>query len=126
MCGPVFSDFMRVALKGKGPAEYEQPEDSVFIKIDRFTGERLSADATGDHVVMELFRLGTEPSFGVVDPRRVIDGGFKMGSDLKLYTNPRAAKKTKEVTVTTSSGKKVKKKLPSKASFGSISSGGLY
>jgi len=114
-CGPVFQRFMSKATKRFGGGKFNVPEDCEFLKIDRFTGSRLPADAAGDHVVSECFRLGEEPVFGVT-----FDGGFAMGADLPLFNSGPAAVKE----VTTASGKKVK--LAPKASFGTLSSGGLY
>ena len=65
-------------------------------------------------MVAELFREGEEPEYGL----STIDGGFAMGEDLQLFSEG------KDQEVVTSSGKK--KVIPKKATFGSLSSGGLY
>lgn len=122
MCGPVFTKFMKKAIALYGFSQFKVPEESVFVKIDRYSGERLPDDASGKSVVAELFRIGEEPVFGALS---VVDGGFAMGSNLPIF-----AKGEKEVTedtdqeVTTQLG--VKKKIPKRATFGSLSSGGLY
>ena len=115
MCGPVFSEFMKEAVKKYGGGAFEVPEGGRFIKIDRFTGERLPDDASGEYVVAEFFRDGEEPLFGIT-----FDGGFAMGSNLPLFDE------VQEITteVTTSTGKKAV--VGPKASFGTVSSGGLY
>lgn len=114
MCGPVFNEFMKQATAKYGGGEFEVPPGGVFINIDRNTGARLSDGATGENVVAEYFREGEEPLFGVA-----FDGGFAMSSDLQLYG---AEEETKEIT--TSDGQTVT--VAPKASFGSLSSGGLY
>ena len=115
-CGPVFNRFMQKATKKYGGGRFKIPSECVFIKIDRFTGARLSDDASGDHVVAECFREGEEPIFGVT-----FDGGFAMGSNLPLVEEV-GARSAKQVV--TSTGKKAV--VGPKASFGSLSSGGLY
>jgi penicillin-binding protein 1A len=114
MCGPVFNRFMAQATKRFGGGAFNVPEDCEFLKIDRFTGSRLPADASGDYVVSECFRIGEEPIFGIT-----FDGGFAMGADLPLFNSSASAKE-----VTTATGKKIK--LAPKATFGTLSSGGLY
>ncbi len=119
MCGPVFTDFMKVALEGHGSYKRPQPPGTVFVKIDRFTGQRLPNNASGPHVVTELFRQGEEPvvgGFGIM-----IDGGFAMASDIPLFGRPDSNDRVREVTVGGET-----KVVPTKPSFGSLSSGGLY
>ncbi|MBU2993501.1 PBP1A family penicillin-binding protein [Octadecabacter sp. 1_MG-2023] len=114
LCGPVFNSFMRTAIQRYGGREFSAPDACIFIKIDRFTGARLPDSASGDNVVRECFR--EEPVFGIT-----FDGGFAMAADLPLFdeVRPPAA-----VSVTTSSGETAT--INSNASFGSLSSGGLY
>ncbi len=119
MCGPVFNQFMKVATAKYGGGEFAIPEGGHFIKIDRFSGARLSNDATGDHVVAEYFRDGEEPIFGL---GALIDGGFAMGANLPLFERDELSGGGQQVT--TSTGKKAT--VGPKASFGSLSSGGLY
>jgi penicillin-binding protein 1A len=115
MCGPVFTDFMKEAIGKFGGGEFEVPEGGRFIKIDRFTGARLSDTASGANVVAEYFRDGEEPVFGIT-----FDGGFAMGSDLPLFEEVGVTSRQ----VTTSTGKKAV--VGPKANFGTLSSGGLY
>nr|WP_309502181.1 PBP1A family penicillin-binding protein [uncultured Roseovarius sp.] len=115
MCGPVFTQFMRKATAKYGGGEFELPPGGHFIKIDRFTGARLSDNASGQNVVAEYFRDGEEPIFGLA-----YDGGFAMGNDLELFQSDEES--TKEVTTSTGDTAVVGEK----ATFGSISSGGLY
>jgi penicillin-binding protein 1A len=116
MCGPVFQRFMTKAVKKYGGGKFRVPEGCEFINIDRFTGARLSATATGTNVVSECFREGEFINFGIT-----FDGGFAMGSDLPLVEEL-GGRNAKEVT--TSTGKKAV--VGSKAGFGTLSSGGLY
>ncbi len=116
VCGPVFQEFMTEAVKKYGGGRFRIPQGGHFIKIDRFTGARLPDDAEGENVVAEFFRDGEEPIFGIT-----YDGGFAMGSNLPLVeelTGDRGK------NVTTSTGKQAV--VGPKASFGSLSSGGLY
>ncbi|WP_108835696.1 penicillin-binding protein 1A [Tateyamaria sp. Alg231-49] len=115
MCGPVFQEFMTEAIKKYGGGEFEVPPGGYFIKIDRFTGARLSDDASGPNVVAEYFRSGEDPIFGLA-----FDGGFAMGEDLPLFEEVQTSGRE----VTTSTGRKAV--VGPKASFGSLSSGGLY
>lgn len=124
MCGPVFNQFMRQAIKKYGAGEFEVPGDTVFYKFDRFTGARLPNDAVGDHVVRELFRIGEEPLVGGL--QTIIDGGFEASTNIEIFSSflRTTAPAKKDKVVKTSTGKKVK--LAPKASFGSLSSGGRY
>ncbi|WP_432447814.1 penicillin-binding protein 1A [Aliiroseovarius marinus] len=117
MCGPVFQRFMKEAIKEYGGGAFKVPPGGHFIKIDRFTGARLSDSASGDHVVAEYFRDGEEPLFGVM-----FDGGFAMGANLPMFGRGDADEGAAKVK--TSTGKTVV--VPGKADFGSLSSGGLY
>ena len=117
MCAPVFNDFMQKATEKYGGGPFKVPPGGRFIKIDRFTGERLPDDAEGDNVVAEYFREGEEPVFGLS-----LDGGFAMGSNLLLFEPGEVD--NQGTTVKTSSGQVVV--VPKKADFGTLSSGGLY
>ncbi|WP_170375743.1 penicillin-binding protein 1A [Ruegeria atlantica] len=114
MCGPVFQSFMEKAVEKYGGGPFEVPEGGHFIKIDRFSGARLPADATGDYVVAEYFRDGVD---GFID--RVYDGGFAVGSDLPLFEEVNTGRQ-----VTTSTGNTVT--VGPNASQGDLSTGGLY
>lgn len=117
-CGPVFNEFMQKAVAKYGSGKFRVPPGGRFIKIDRFTGARLSDDASGPNVVAEYFRDGEEPVFGLA-----FDGGFAMGADLPLYTSDASdAGGTRDVK--TGSGRVIK--VPKKATINSLSSGGLY
>ncbi len=114
-CGPVFETFMRSAIERFGGSAFRVPEDCQFLKIDRFSGARLPDEATGDNVVAECFRSGEEPVFGIT-----FDGGFAMAADLPLFDEvPRMAQQ-----VQTSTGESVT--VAPRATFGTLSSGGLY
>ncbi|WP_324754543.1 PBP1A family penicillin-binding protein [Roseovarius sp. Pro17] len=116
MCGPVFTQFMRKATAKYGGGEFAIPPGGHFIKIDRFSGARLADNASGANVVAEYFRDGEDPIFGLA-----FDGGFAMGTDLELF---REGSGEQVRDVTTSSGQTGK--VGKKATFGSMSSGGLY
>ena len=118
MCGPVFESFMKEAILAYGAGEFKVPENTYFRKYDRYNGTRLPNDATGEFVVAELFRVGEESLDGFAD---IIDGGWGLGSDLLLFGRGESEQGT---TVKTSTGEV--KKIPKKATFGSLSAGGIY
>ncbi|SHJ12023.1 penicillin-binding protein 1A [Wenxinia saemankumensis] len=115
LCGPVFQEFMQAAISEYGGGAFDVPEECQFIKIDRFTGARLPDSASGPNVVSECFRIGEEPLFGIT-----FDGGFEMSGDLPLVDEVRAASRN----VTTSTGGTAT--VGPRATFGTLSSGGLY
>ncbi len=118
LCGPVFSDFMKVALKSYPWVDFAIPPGSVFIKIDRYSGVRLPDDASGDNVVRELFRQGDEPGYGAYG--EFVDGGFTMGRDL-LFFNQGESDTYSTIDL---NGEQII--VPPKPTFGGMSSGGLY
>jgi len=125
MCGPVFNDFMTEALKKYGGGDFEVPEGGNFVKIDRYSGQRLNDEASGEYAVSEYFRLGEEPLFGML---AVVDGGFAMSSDLPIFDRGENDDLTvtfapEDNQVVTSTGRTV---VVPRASFGTLSSGGLY
>ncbi|MBZ0124264.1 MAG: PBP1A family penicillin-binding protein [Roseovarius sp.] len=118
MCGPVFQEFMTQAVEKYGGGPFRVPEGGHFINIDRYSGARLPEGESGPHVVAEYFREGEEPIFGFV-----YDGGFAMGDDLDLYEEARHGGRI----VDPDTGQPVEGAGGGdKASFGSLSSGGLY
>jgi penicillin-binding protein 1A len=143
MCGPVFQTFMTEAIEVFGGGDFKVPEGGTFINIDRFNGARLADDAEGDNVVAEFFRDGEDPIFGVA-----FDGGFAMGGDfevgvmdegLGLLTDaddpeapPTSAPQVfvplndPEGATGADPETELDQRLEPKASFGSMSSGGLY
>ncbi|WP_374427014.1 penicillin-binding protein 1A [Tabrizicola sp.] len=122
LCVPVFQDFMEDAIKNYGGGEFKVPPGGYFRKIDRFTGQPLPDDATGDNVVAEYFREGEEALVGL---GMVVDGGFAMGENLPLFAYGEGEGGGDQgTTVTNSEGQQVV--VPKKADFGTVSSGGLY
>lgn len=122
MCGPVFQEFMTKAVEKYGGGPFTVPEGGHFINIDRFSGARLPEGETGPHVVAEYFREGEEPIFGFI-----YDGGFAMGDDLDLYEEARHGGRIIDPdTGQPVGGAGDGSGGGDKASFGSLSSGGLY
>lgn len=114
-CGPVFNRFMTEAVKRFGGNAFRAPEGCQFIRIDRFSGAQLPDGASGANVIAECFRPGEQPLFGIT-----FDGGFGVAANLPLFDDvPQTARQ-----VTTSTGSTAT--VGPKASFGSLSSGGLY
>ncbi|WP_370736661.1 penicillin-binding protein 1A [Jannaschia seosinensis] len=125
-CGPVFQEFMAKAIEKYGGGEFAVPEGGYFVKIDRYTGARLPDSATGENVVSEYFREGDDGFIGA-GSGTVIDGGFAMAADLPLFgrgegDDEAPAEQAREVE--TSTGRSVT--VPGRATFGTLSSGGLY
>ncbi|MDR9428047.1 MAG: PBP1A family penicillin-binding protein [Salibaculum sp.] len=116
LCAPVFQRFMEQAVERYGGGPFEVPETCRFISIDRFSGARLPDEARGPNVVRECFRAGEEPVFGLT-----YDGGYEMAGDLPLVDEVREAR---GVQVRTNSGDSAT--VNDNASFGTLSSGGLY
>ncbi len=125
ICGPVFTEFMQEAITKYGGGPFEVPPGGYFANIDRSTGARLPASASGDNVVAEYFREG-EDAFAGLYGSTVIDGGFAMAGDLPLFAegegDEEGAPPAREVE--TSTGRRVT--VPGRATFGTLSSGGLY
>jgi len=120
MCAPVFAEFMNEAIREFGGTRFAVPEGGSFIRIDRFSGERLANDAEGPHVVAEYFRDGEMPVFGI---DALIDGGFAMGMNLPVFNpggNPGGNPGQQDED---EAGQPVVETVPS---FGTLSSGGLY
>jgi penicillin-binding protein 1A len=59
LAAPIFTEFMKVALKDAPPKEFQVPPGIELIPIDRRTG--LRAQAGGDNVILEAFKPGTAP-----------------------------------------------------------------
>ncbi|SFR37140.1 penicillin-binding protein 1A [Yoonia tamlensis] len=115
ICGPVFNRFMSDAIEVYGAGPFHVPESCQFINIDRYSGARLPDGVSGENVIAECFRPGEEPLFGIM-----FDGGFAMAGDLPLFDEvPRTARE-----VTTSTGETAT--VGPKATFGTLSTGGLY
>ncbi|MDJ0994289.1 MAG: penicillin-binding protein 1A [Dinoroseobacter sp.] len=119
MCGPVFNEFMEVAIQEYGGGRFTVPDGGRFVKIDRITGGRVDDFASGPEVVAEYFRDGEEPFYGV---GAAIDGGFAMGSNLPLFRPEDEVQGGTEVV--TSSGRTTV--VPEKANVGTVTAGGLY
>jgi penicillin-binding protein 1A len=120
LCVPIFQAFMEEAVKRFGGTKFAVPPGGHFINIDRYTGAQLPDGSTGANVQAEYFRDGEEPVFGL---GALVDGGFGMGQDLPLFATGESDAMQVE-TVTTSDG--ATKAVPRKATFGTLSSGGLY
>ncbi len=136
ICGPVFADFMRVAIDEYGGGPFRVPPGGHFYPIDRYSGQRLEDGASGPDVVREYFRDGYEPFFGMLS---VVDGGFGMGSNLPMFGAGELGSSTTDGgelvegdpaaqaeggTVETSTGNTAR--VPLGTGFGELTSGGLY
>ncbi|WP_316862806.1 penicillin-binding protein 1A [uncultured Cohaesibacter sp.] len=66
LAAPIFTEFMKVALKDKPKKPFKVPEGLQLIPIDRRTGLRASAGDSG--VILEAFKPGTLPpdSYSVI------------------------------------------------------------
>lgn len=122
LCVPVFQAFMEEAIRKYGGTAFRVPPGGHFVKINRFTGERLPPEAEGEFVQAEYFRDGQETLSGLF---AFVDGGFAMGENLPLFAEGEyGGDEGGGVAVTTADGEK--KIIPKKANFGTVSAGGLY
>jgi penicillin-binding protein 1A len=121
LCVPIFQEFMSEAIKRFGGTNFEVPPGGYFQKVDRFTGALLGPDATGDNVIAEYFRDGEQ---GLLGLDYIVDGGFGMGENLPLFAAGETDQGEGSDVMQTSDG--TTKSVPKKASFGALSSGGLY
>ena len=118
LCVPVFNAFMQEAVKDYGGSAFKVPPGGYWQKYNRFTGEKLPEDATGDFVQAEYLREGQEMrALG-----QSVDGGCARGKNLPPFAPGEAD--TGTTAVTTSTG--AQRVIPKKATFGSLSAGGLY
>lgn len=118
LCVPVFNEFMQEAVKEYGGSAFKVPPGGYWQNYNRFTGEKLPDGVSGDFVQAEYMREGQEMrSLG-----QIVDGGFAMGENLPLFAQGETDNDT--TAVTTSTGEQ--KVIPKKATFGSLSAGGLY
>ena len=121
LCVPIFQEFMSEAIKQFGGTNFEVPPGGYFQKVDRFTGALLGPDAAGDNVISEYFRDGEQ---GLLGLDYIVDGGFGMGENLPLFAAGETDQGEGSDVIQTSDG--TTKSVPKKASFGALSSGGLY
>ena len=121
LCVPVFQAFMREAVKQYGGTAFKVPPGGHFVKIDRFTGAKLSADASGPNVIAEYFRDGGQPDWDA--PVLLVTGGFN-SSFGTTYLPAESTGGEQTQTITTSTGQQ--RVIPKQADFGTMSSGGLY
>ncbi|MBK4215874.1 PBP1A family penicillin-binding protein [Paracoccus caeni] len=117
LCVPVFNAFMRKAVAEFGGTDFAVPPGGYWVKIDRFTGQRLSDDASGPNVVAEYFREGADPDW--LSP--LIVSGFGDGEVVLPWE---AGGNSGGTAITTSTGER--RVIPSRTDFGTMSSGGLY
>ncbi len=118
LCVPVFNAFMKEAVKDYGGTRFKVPPGGYWQKFNRFTGEKLPDNASGDFVQAEYLREGQElRGLGLI-----VDGGFGMGQNLPLFAQGETD--AGSTAVTTSTG--AQKVIPKKADFGTLSAGGLY
>jgi penicillin-binding protein 1A len=118
LCVPVFNAFMRQAIKEFGGTDFKVPPGGYWVKIDRFTGQRLPDSASGDNVIAEYFRDGTDPDW--LSP--VVISGF--GDATPVLPWEAGSGSRGATSITTSTGKR--KVIPRSTDFGTMSSGGLY
>jgi penicillin-binding protein 1A len=82
LAAPIFTDFMRVALKDTPPKEFQVPAGIELIPIDRRTG--LRASGSGEGVILEAFKPGTSP------PNDYSIIGYQDSMGLPLSVSPEA------------------------------------
>ena len=60
LAAPIFKEFMKAALDGTNPVDFEVPEGMKRIAVDRKTGMRAEAGQGGS--IVEFFKPGTGPA----------------------------------------------------------------
>ena len=65
LCAPVFGQFMEeyLRLRPASPGNFQPPEGTEFVLIDRTTGQRIT-NGDSENAVYELFGQGQAPSIG--------------------------------------------------------------
>jgi penicillin-binding protein 1A len=131
MCGPVFKEFMEIAMATRTVGEFVVPEDIEFAPIDRFSGIRLPEGAEeNDDVILEPFRPGQAPE--LYETAKVIggdeSGGFVSGGDLPSGNDLPLGKEPKTLNgaETIDSNASPKTPKPSGNLDDDLDSGGLY
>ena len=82
LAAPIFTDFMRVALKDTPPKEFQVPPGIELIPIDARTG--LRASGSGPGVILEAFKPGTSP------PENYSIIGYQDSMGVPLSVSPEA------------------------------------
>lgn len=85
---PIFTEFMKYALKDVPKVEFEVPNTIKLSKIDPRTGEFYD----GEGLIYEAFKtaeaLNKNDSFGASDDENVSDNGFKiMQDEIDIFEN---------------------------------------
>jgi penicillin-binding protein 1A len=70
---PIFKDFMAKALEGTPPVPFRIPPGIRLVRVDAVTGRLPSA--TTEHVILEAFKPGTEPTSSEPEPVGTAIGG---------------------------------------------------
>ncbi len=60
---PIFTEFMDKALEGQPPTPFRIPPGVRLVSVDARTG--VPVNGSGQGIILEAFRPGTEPTFGV-------------------------------------------------------------
>jgi hypothetical protein len=111
------------AMKNLPQQDFEQPRDTVMVRIDADTGLVLAEGEPADRVTTRLFRRGEEPapgSYVAVVSRIETVGLGEFGDDLPLITTDEAGIVAAEVDETG-----VAPPPPSAGQL-EVGSGGLY
>ncbi len=85
ICGPIFDRFMKHAMADRTPENFTAPDSVELVKIDRNTGERVSAEVFGRDVIFEAFRAGTAPIDWANESIIYSDGGQPTYIDQGIY-----------------------------------------
>jgi penicillin-binding protein 1A len=87
LAAPVFLDFMKTAVKGKGAGSFPMPDGMTFYSIDRNSGRVVDASTPG--AIREAFKPGTAPCSECA----VIDGSADTGDPTADNTGPAARRR---------------------------------
>lgn len=80
---PIFRDFMAEALRDQPPIPFRIPTGIRLVRVNAKTGKRA---VRGDRqVILEAFKVGTEPQFGDAGRRPSSTGALPVGGVKGLY-----------------------------------------
>lgn len=140
LCAPVFNDFMQKAIETYGGSDFTVPQGGHFVKVDRFSGQRVvddtvddtADDTKADNIILEFFHNNRDTLFGKapIDTMQQSANSIALGHDLPVFNttseqseNPNAQAQQSPPPAPPLIEQQNKTNLPS---LGSLSSGGQY
>ena len=91
LCGSAFAKFIKKVLRKNEKVIWDQPDQSILVAVDRYTGKKIKETTMDKDIVLELFKIGEEPYSGPVPShtnKRII-----LGEDLFLLPSSKDKRK---------------------------------